>query len=111
MLLPDRSRSIEYLRVVNQRTHHSNLKERGRKGGREGGEREREREKQRERINYSLDLKCPQDPCVKVLVPSLVLLGGGRNFKKQGLVRGTHWGCALKGDSGTPVISSFSFVS
>jgi hypothetical protein len=51
MLLPDRSRSIEYLRVVNQRTHHSNLKERGRKGGREGGERERERERETEREN------------------------------------------------------------
>lgn len=47
---------------------------------------------------------CPKGPCVKALVPRLVLLGGGR----WGLVGGLgYWG-ALEGDSRTLASSSLS---
>lgn len=31
---------------------------------------------------HNLDLECPQNSCVHVLVPLMVLLGDGTNFKK-----------------------------
>jgi hypothetical protein len=43
------------------------------------------------------DQMSPKDPCVKVLVPNVVLLRDGRNFKRWGLVEGLkslgvcHW--------------------
>lgn len=35
-----------------------------------------------------MNILFPKSPCVKGMVPKMALLGGGRTFKRQGLVEG-----------------------